>query len=92
MEEKKQIKISLNTVVLLVVILLIVVAIITFLVLHNNKSNLKNDILTSTNSRDYKEVSVDGKIYYQRLFKDTWKGQYHQENFYTADRIDRKRG
>lgn len=84
MEEKKQIKISLKTAVLLVVILLIV----AFLILQNNKSNLNNNILRSTNSEDYKEVSVDGKIYYQRLSKNTWKGQYHQDSFYTADGIN----
>lgn len=88
MEEKKQIKISLKTAVLLMFILLAVVAIIAILVLQNNKSNLKNEILKSTNSGDYKEVSVDGKIYYQRLSENTWKGQYHQESFYTADGIN----
>ena len=87
MEEKKQIKISLKTAILLVVIFLIVIAIIVVLVLHNSKSNLKNDILKSTNSGDYKEVSVDGKIYYQRLSNNTWKGQYHQDSFRTADGI-----
>lgn len=86
MEEKKQIKISLKTAVLLVIILLIVVAIVAFLVLHND--NFKNNFLTLTNLENYKEVSVDGKIYYQRLTKNTWKGQYHQENFYTSDEID----
>ena len=87
MEEKKQIKISLKTAVLLMVIVLIFVSIIAFLILYNNRSNSNKDILKSTNSGDYKEVSVDGKIYYQRLSKNTWKGQYHQDNFYTADAI-----
>lgn len=88
MEEKKQIKISIKTAILLVVILLIVLSIIALLILHNNKSNLNNDILKSINSGDYKEVYVDGKKYYQRLSKNTWKGQYHQDNFYTADGIN----
>lgn len=69
MEEKKQIKISLKTAVLLFLILLIVVAIALFLLLNNNKRKLKNDIIKSTNSGDYKEVSVDGEIYYERLSK-----------------------
>lgn len=83
MEEKKQIKISLKTVVLLIFILLAVVAIIAILVRHYDKSNLKNKVLKSTNSGEYKEVSVDGKMYYQKLSESTWKGQYHQESFNT---------
>lgn len=83
MEKKKQIKISLKTVVLLIFILLAVVAIIVILVRHYDKSNLKNKVLKSTNSGEYKEVSVDGKMYYQKLSKSTWKGQYHQESFNT---------
>lgn len=83
MEKKKQIKISLKTVVLLIFILLAVVAIITILVRHYDKSNLKNKVLKSTNSGEYKEVSVDGKMYYQKSSESTWKGQYHQESFNT---------
>lgn len=83
MEKKKQIKISLKTVVLLIFILLAVVAIIAILVRHYDKSNLKNKVLKSTNSGEYKEVSVDGKMYYQKSSESTWKGQYHQESFNT---------
>lgn len=88
MEEKKQIKINLKTAVLLMFILLVVVAIIAILVMQNNNGNLTNKFLKSTNSGDYKKVSVDGKIYYQRLSENTWKGQYHQENFYTENEIN----
>ncbi len=88
MEKKKQIKISLKTAVLLMFILLAVVATIVILVLQRNKSNLESEILKPTNSGAYKEVSVDGKIYYQRLSENTWQGQYHQESFHTADRIN----
>lgn len=86
MEEKKQIKISLKTAVLFFVILLIVVVFLVFLVLNNNR--IKCDVFKSTNSEDYKEVYVDGKIYYQRLNQNTWKGQYHQDSFYTENKID----
>lgn len=75
MEEKKQIKFKLKIVALIFVIF---IAIIVFFML----------ICDKTNSEDYKEVSIDGKIYYQRLSKNTWSGQYHQENFYTANSID----
>lgn len=88
MEEKKQIKISLKTLIILLVISLALISIIVFLILNNNRNNLKNDNLISTNSKDYKEVSIDGKIYYQRLNNNTWKGQYHQDSFYTENRID----
>ena len=88
MEEKKQIKISLKTLIILLVISLALISIIAFLILHNNRINLKNDNLISTNSKDYKEVSIDGKILYQKLNNNTWKGQYHQDNFYTENRID----
>ena len=86
MEEKKQIKISLKTAVLFFVILLIVVVFLVFLVLNNNR--IKCDVFKSTNSEDYKEVYVDGKIYYQRLNQNTWKGQYHQDSFYTENKIN----
>ena len=85
MEEKKQIKISLKTLIILLVISLALISIIVFLILNNNRNNLKNDNLISTNSKDYKEVSIDGKIYYQRLNNNTWKGQYHQDSFYTEN-------
>lgn len=88
MEEKKQIKISLKTLIILLVISLALISIIVFLILNNNRNNLKNDNLISTNSKDYKEVSIDGKIYYQRLNNNTWKGQYHQDSFYTENGID----
>lgn len=85
MEEKKQIKISLKMAVL---ILVIFIAIIVIFMLIYDRTNLKNNTLVSTNSEDYKAVSIDGKIYYQRLSQNTWNGQYHQENFYTANSID----
>lgn len=89
MEEKKQIKISLKTAILLVIVLFLLVAIIAILILnYNKKSTLKNDVLTSLNSEDYKKINIGDKIYYQRLNQDTWKGQYHQENFYTPDGSD----
>ena len=65
MEEKKQIKISLKTLIILLVISLALISIIVFLILNNNRNNLKNDNLISTNSKDYKEVSINGKIYYK---------------------------
>ncbi len=88
MEEKKQKKISSKAVILLAIILLIVASIIVFLILHNNKSNLINEVLKSTNSQDYTEVSIDGKIYYQRLRQSTWEGEYHQDSFSTKNEID----
>lgn len=82
MEEKKQIKISLKKAILILIgIILIIFVLCNILALKNNTRKPKN-------SKDYKAVSVEGKIYYQRLSKNTWKGKYHQEEFYTEEEID----
>ena len=67
-------------IILLILILLIIVSIIATLTLKNNKNYLT--------SKDYKEVTIRNKKYYQRLTNNTWKGEYHQDNFDTKNTVD----
>lgn len=67
-------------IILPILILLIIVSIITTLTLKNNKNYLT--------SKDYKEVTIRNKKYYQRLTNNAWKGEYHQDNFDTENAVD----
>ena len=85
MEEKNQIKITLKTAILLFVIILIVIALIIVFILSCNKNNT----ITLKNPKNYEEITIDGKLYYQKLNTNTWSGDYHQEKFY-MDYIENK--
>lgn len=85
MRDKKQIKINLKRATL---ILLICIAMITLFMLIYTKTNFVADPVVPTDSEDYKAITINGKIYYQRLSKNTWDGQYHQEKFYTSNSTD----
>lgn len=80
--------------------LLIIIAIIVVLILNFNKMelksaqlaylkydkmNLKNTELVPTKSNAYKEIDINGKVYYQKLNEHFWYGQYREDNFYTND-------
>ena len=73
--KKNKKRLNIKMIILLILILLIIVSIITTLILKNNKNYLT--------SKDYKEVTIRNKKYYQRLTNNTWKGEYHQDNFDT---------
>ena len=79
MEEKKPIKFTLK--IPLLILLIFVVIILIFMLMYKNS-------LVLPKAKAYKAVSVDDKTYYQRLNKNTWNGQYHQEKFYTSKSID----
>lgn len=86
MEEKKQIKVSLKSVILLFIIFILLT--IAFVMLNMYKKNSVNSTLASTNSFDYRKVTIYGKTYYQRLTNKTWTGEYHQDNFFTVNRFE----
>lgn len=85
MEEKKKLKISLKVLMLIIVILIIIAFAIVVIIVNHYKNNVEKP---SLNSNDYKEITVNGETYYQRLNSNTWSGKYHQDNFYTGSKID----
>lgn len=42
------------------------------------------DILEPVEKKSYIPVETRGKTYYCKLTSDTWKGEYHQEQYYTG--------
>lgn len=78
--KKNKKRLDIKMIILPIFILLIIVSIITTLTLKNNKNYLT--------LKDYKEVTIRNKKYYQRLTKNTWKGEYHQDNFDTENAVD----
>lgn len=65
------------------ILILLILVVVIFILIYNG-TQFKKNTLVSTNSNDYKEVSIDEKIYYQRLNSNTWNGQYYQKEFYTT--------
>lgn len=78
--KKNKKRLNIKMIILPILILLIIVSIITTLTLKNNKNYLT--------SKDYKEVTIRNKKYYQRLTNNAWKGEYHQDNFDTENAVD----
>ena len=78
--KKNKKRLNIKMIILPILILLIIVSIITTLTLKNNKNY--------QTSKDYKEVTIRNKKYYQRLTNNAWKGEYHQDNFDTENAVD----
>lgn len=78
--KKNKKRLNIKMIILPILILLIIVCIITTLTLKNNKNY--------QTSKDYKEVTIRNKKYYQRLTNNAWKGEYHQDNFDTENAVD----
>lgn len=100
MEEKKESNLGLKIVIaVLVIILLICVGVIVFLLIDKNKVEESKEDLNPVQGteiesehkkeeKNYKKVMIDGNEYYQKLNEDTWNGEYKNQKFDTANKVD----
>lgn len=82
MNEEKKPKVGKMIVILLIFVIIILGGIFTFY-----STDLKYIFLQNSDVR-YMENVIDGKIYYQRIGTETWKGRYHQDTFYTGEPVE----
>ncbi len=47
-------------------------------------ANYEIEEVTRHNQDDYEKIDINGKTYYHRLTENTWKGEYHQDKYYTS--------
>ncbi len=82
MNEEKKPKVGKMIVILLIFVIIILGGIFTFY-----STDLKYIFLQNSDVR-YIENVIDGKIYYQRIGTETWKGRYHQDKFGTEEPVE----
>lgn len=82
MEERKQIKISLNLAIIITTIIMVLVIIIGIGIYVK----ITEDKVDEVAQINYEKVDIDGKTYYHRLNGNTWNGEYHQDTYYTSSK------
>lgn len=85
--KKEPIKISLKTAIVLIILFFL--TLIIFVILNNIENEVDPTITSSTlsSTKNYKEVSINNKLYYQKLNENTWNGKYHAESFYASQEV-----
>ena len=88
--------------IVMIILVAIIIGGIVFYFLNNYKTNnntasnniVTNNTNTNTSSQNkvsnapYEEVTIKGETYYERIGKTKWSGEYHQEEFETAEAVD----
>lgn len=85
MEEKKKPNLKLIIIIASIIAVLIVAAVIELLSFGKKGDNYP---LVSSNQGDYETKNLSSGTYYEMLTENTWKGEYHKDEFNTETKID----
>ena len=67
-----------------IVLMILIFAMLFYIVYTINTQISQNDKHSQANSNSYREVSINGKVYYERIGSKTWQGRYNQDTFETS--------